>query len=239
MNKIEEARRDLAAAHRLAVRFDLHEGIDNHFSVALSENKFLVNRWGVHWSRLRASDILLVDVEGNVLDGKGEVERSAFFIHRAVHQAKPSAVAVLHTHQPHATALTCVEGGLIERLHQNSLRFYKRVAYDPAYGGGAFDTAEGHRIATAMGDKDVLMMGNHGVMIAGKTVGLALHDLYFLERAAKVQLLAQSSGQPLILVSEEMAELTAQQIREIEPESAEFFSLMRAILDQEEPDYRE
>jgi ribulose-5-phosphate 4-epimerase/fuculose-1-phosphate aldolase len=96
-------RNDLAAALRLATRFELHEGIDNHFSYMLEDGTFLVNRWGIHWSRITAADILRVDLEGRILEGQGTVERTALVIHSEIHHSCPDAKAVLHTHMPFVT----------------------------------------------------------------------------------------------------------------------------------------
>src|SRR3546814_3570090 len=106
-------RTDLAAALRWAARLGLHEGICNHFSVAVDESggRFLVNPLGVHWSEVKASDLVLADADGNVLEGPPEVEATAFFIHSRIHLRNPAARCVLHTHMPHALALCLVEGG--------------------------------------------------------------------------------------------------------------------------------
>src|SRR5216117_3238206 len=109
------ARIDLAAAFRLAVRLDLHEGVCNHFSVMLPDGKrFLLNRYGLHWSEVTASNLLALDAEGKVLEGEGEFEKTAFTIHSRIHLANPHAACVLHTHMPHATALTLLENGRLE-----------------------------------------------------------------------------------------------------------------------------
>src|SRR5690348_8878294 len=105
------ARVDLAAAFRLAVRMDLHEGVCNHFSVMLPDGRrFLLNRYGLHWSEVSASNLLALDANGRVLLGEGEYEKTAFYIHSRIHLANPHAACVLHTHMPHATALTLLEG---------------------------------------------------------------------------------------------------------------------------------
>jgi len=110
LSTTDQARADLAAAFRLAARFDLHEGIDNHFSYALDDGTFLVNRWGVHWSKMTAGDILQVDGGGTVRRGRGTVERTALAIHSEVHVACPPARAILHTHMTYTTALACTNG---------------------------------------------------------------------------------------------------------------------------------
>src|SRR5947207_15681060 len=111
MGAVERAARiDLAAAFRLAVRMDLHEGVCNHFSVMLPDGqRFLLNRYGLHWSEVTASNLLALDPDGRVLAGEGEYEKTAFYIHSRIHLSNPHAACVLHTHMPHATALTLLE----------------------------------------------------------------------------------------------------------------------------------
>ena len=134
---IRESRAELAAALRLAARFDLHEGIDNHFSLAVSPkgDRFLVNPYGPHWAEVTASDLLLVDGDGTVLEGALPLDPTAYHIHSRLHLQVPQARCVLHTHMPYATALTSVQGGRIEPINQNALRFWNTVAYDDSYNG--------------------------------------------------------------------------------------------------------
>ena len=187
---------------------------------------------------MRRSDILRVNHDGDVIDGDGTVERTAFFIHEAVHRQCPHATTVLHTHMPYATAVACTEGGLDETLSQHSLFFYKKVSYE-SFGGFANDRAEGDRMASNIGNCTVTMLRNHGVMVMGPTPGVALHDLYFLERACKLQVLAQSTGQPLVRVPDDIAELTSRQGENIDDDKEMYFSAMKRILDEDEPDYRD
>jgi len=237
-DELEQARCDLAAVFRIAAHEMLNEGIDNHFSHTLGDGTFLVNRWGIHWSQMRRSDILRVDQEGNVIDGDGIVERTAFCIHEAVHRQCPDATTVLHTHMPYATAVACIKGGFIETLTQQSLFFYKKVSYE-SYGGIANHRAEGDRMASNIGNHTVTFLHNHGVMVSGPTPGVALHDLYFLERACRLQVLAQSTGEPLIMVPDDIVELTASQRENYDDDKETYFNAMKKILDENEPEYRD
>ena len=159
---------DLAAAFRLAVRLDLHEGVCNHFSVMLPDGKrFLLNRYGLHWSEVTASNLLALDAAGKVLEGEGEFEKTAFYIHSRIHLANPRATCVLHTHMPYATALTLLEGGRLEMVEQNALRFHDDIAYDDTYNGLVVDNAEGDRLARVLGSKRVMFLANHGVIVVG------------------------------------------------------------------------
>src|SRR6201988_4186790 len=148
------ARIDLAAAFRLAVRLDLHEGVCNHFSLMLPDGKrFLLNRYGLHWSEVTASNLLALDADGNILEGEGEFEKTAFYIHSRIHLANPREACVLHTHMPHDTTLTLIEGRRLERAEQNGLRFHEDIAYDDTYKGLVLDNAEGGRLARVLGGK--------------------------------------------------------------------------------------
>jgi len=147
-----QARIDLAAAFRLAVRMDLHEGVCNHFTLMLPDGKrFLLNAYGLHWSEVTASNLLALDEKGNVLEGDGEAEKTAFYIHSRIHLANPKAACVLHTHMPYATALTLTEPGRLEMVEQNALRFADDIAYDDTYNGLVVDDAEGDRLARVLG----------------------------------------------------------------------------------------
>jgi ribulose-5-phosphate 4-epimerase/fuculose-1-phosphate aldolase len=139
---------------------------------------------------------------------------------------------------PYATAVACIEGGLDEKLSQNSLFFYKKVSYE-SFGGFANSRAEGERMASNIGTCTVTMYRNHGVMVMGPTPGVALHDLYFLERACKLQVLAQSTGQPLVRVADDIAEMTARQGENIDDDKEMYFHAMKQILDEDEPSYRD
>ena len=233
------ARVDLAAAFRLAVRLDLHEGVCNHFSVMLPDGqRFLLNQYGLHWSEVTASNLLALDAEGRVLSGEGEYERTAFCIHSRIHVAHPHAACVLHTHMPHATALTLLEGGRLEMVEQNALRFHDDIAYDDTYNGLVVDHAEGDRLARVLGRKRVLFLANHGVIVVGPTVAEAFDALYYLERACRLQVLARSMGAKLRAVRAEVVRETYRLILADTPKYAgAHFGALKRILDREEPGY--
>jgi len=222
---------DLALALRAAALHDLVEGVCNHFSVAVDEDKFLINPRGLHWSEVGHDDVLLVDTNGNVLDGKHQVEPSAMFIHAAVHRIAGHRV-VLHTHMPYASAFTLTEAGAIDPLlSQNALRFHDRIAVDRTFNGLALDFGEGERIARAMGSNDVAFLGNHGVIVAGESLAYAYDDLYFLERASQQEALARASALPLRPIQDiDLARRTAMQIRGEREQSHLFFESLRRML---------
>ncbi|HET7198792.1 MAG TPA: aldolase [Burkholderiales bacterium] len=233
------ARVDLAAAFRLAVRLDLHEGVCNHFSVMLPDGKrFLLNRYGLHWSEVTASNLLALDAEGNVLAGEGEFEKTAFWIHSRIHRAHRHAACVLHTHMPYATALTLLEGGRLEMAEQNALRFHDDIAYDDTYNGLVVDADEGDRLARALGEKRVLFLASHGVIVVGASVAEAFDALYYLERACRLQVLARMMGGRLRAVRPEVVRAACATMRADAPKYAgAHFTALKRLLDREEPDY--
>lgn len=235
----------MAAAHRLAVLFGYHEAIDNHFTLLLPghSDRFLLAPFGLHWSELRASDFLVVDLEGNILAGSGPVEDTAFHIHAPLHAARPNARCVLHTHMPYATALSMLEDPMLLMASQNALGFDGLIAVCD-YQGFALDSREGARMAQALGDKSVLILRNHGVLVTGSSVADAFNTLYFFERAAMTQILAQSSGQTVRCVSEAVRQQTvADYITSAKVDGLDrielHFSALKRLLDRREPDYAE
>jgi ribulose-5-phosphate 4-epimerase/fuculose-1-phosphate aldolase len=234
------ARIDLAAAFRLAVRLDLHEGVCNHFSVMLADGQtFLLNRYGLHWSEVSASNLLALDAGGRIISGEGEYEKTAFWIHSRIHLAHREAACVLHTHMPHATALTLLEDGRLEMIEQNALRFHGDIAYDDSYNGLVVDEAEGDRLADVLGEKRVLFLANHGVIVVGPSVAEAFDLLYYLERACRLQVLARMMGGKRRAVRREVVERTYGLMRADAPQYASaHFNALKRILDREEPDYR-
>jgi ribulose-5-phosphate 4-epimerase/fuculose-1-phosphate aldolase len=240
----QRARVELAACYRLADRFGLNEGIDNHLTLLLPgyTDRFLLAPFGMHWSEVKASDFMVVDFNGRVVSGQGLVEDTALYIHQPVHRLSPQGCCVLHTHMPYATALCMLENPRLEMAVQSALGFYNDVAYDRAYNGLAFDLSEGERLARALGDKSVLMMGNHGVLVVAKTVPVAFERLYFLERAAQAQVLALSTGRPLQIIPEPMIKMTVAQFGAGGTvggrDRAELhFDALKRVLDRSDSDY--
>ena len=232
MPALEALRADLALALRAAAHHGLAEGVCNHFSVAVpgAPARYLINPRGLHWSEVGSEDIVLIDAAGTVLAGRHRVEPTAMFIHAAVHAVAGHAV-VLHTHMPHATALTLTaERALDPCLSQNAMRFHGRIAIDADYRGLALDAAEGERIARAMQGKDVAFLGNHGVIVGGATLAHAYDDLYYLERACALEVLARSTGRALAPVDPALAARVAAQTQGEREQSELFFEALRRML---------
>jgi ribulose-5-phosphate 4-epimerase/fuculose-1-phosphate aldolase len=230
-----QLRVDLAAAFRLAARLGWHEAIANHFSLAVSPDgkKFLMNpRWR-HFSRIKASELLLLDA-----DDKGTMRRpdapdpSAWCIHGHIHAGVPHARCVLHVHPPYATAIAALADPEIKPIEQNTARYYNR-------GGIADNDAEGERLARALGNKSRMMLGNHGVLVVADTVAEAFDDLYYLERACQTLVLAYSTGQKLNVMPPELAERTARGWDDYKDAAFSHFAEMKKILDDKDPSYAE
>ncbi|ANF57367.1 aldolase [Halotalea alkalilenta] len=238
--EILKARIDLAACFRMAAHLGLEEGICNHFSAVVPghDDLFLVNPYGMSFDEIRASDLLICDFDGRVVAGEGRPEATAFFIHARLHALNPRAKVAFHTHMPNATALCMTEGEPLQWAGQTALKFYGRTAVDDHFNGLALDSSEGDRIARALGDADVLFLRNHGVMVTAPNIAEAWDDLYYLERAAEVQLKAMTSGRALIRVPDEIAQRCYEQMREGDPESARLhLESIKRRLARSAPDY--
>ena len=235
----ESDRIELVAALRWAARLGFQEGVDNHFSLAVADERgvvtgerFLVNPYGQLWSEVTASSLVLCDSNSG---GDPAVEATAFFIHAPLHERR--ARAVLHTHMPYATALTLIDGGRLEPCQQNALLFEGRIAYDDDYGGLALDRSEGERIAATLGSASVLMLGGHGVITVADTVAEAFTDLFYLEMAARTQVLAMSTGRPLRRIRDEVVRHTAEQAKtEVGVVARRYFDAIKRTLRREEPE---
>jgi len=231
-DEVTALRHDLALALRAAAHHGLAEGVCNHFSVELPDHssRFLLNPRGLLWQEVGPEDIVMVDARGAALAGRHAVEPTAMFIHAAIHRHAARA-CVLHTHMPYASALTLtVDRALDTRLSQSAMRFQGRVATDAAYNGLALDAREGERIARALGQADVLFLGNHGVVVCGSRLDHAYDDLYYLERACMAQVMARSTGRPLAPVSSAIADRVAEQIVRERLQSELFFAALRRTL---------
>lgn len=243
-----QARIDLAAAHRLAVAHGLSEGIFNHLTLAVpgKPDRYYQIPFGLHWSEVTASCFMEVGFDGRVLVGEGEVERSAYCIHAPIHRLVPRHACVLHTHMPYASALARLEEPEILPIGQTEIGFLDKIAYDHEYTGQAFDPAEGERLAGIIGpDNKVLFMANHGVLVCGETVAEAYDLLYYLERAAQVQLYAMWTGRKLRAARPEIVAHTIRQYQTASPSygnkptAQHHFDALKRMLDRREPDYQD
>ena len=243
VDPIVQAKVHLAAAHRLAVFHDLEEGIDNHFTVTVPgrDDRYLILPFGLHWSEARASDMIVWDESGKTLEGEGDVELSAQCIHAPIHRITGARV-VLHTHQTWALALNMLQNNRLLPANQTAAFFHNRIAYDDNYMGTADTLEEGERLAKVIGNKHVLFMKNHGVLVVGNTVAEAYRRIYKLERVCRTQVLAMSTGKPLEVLSEEIVKQVQAPAPDdrhpVEERDRLFFEAMMRVLDRDLPGYR-
>lgn len=237
------ARVHLAAANRLAVHDGLEDGIDNHFTMMVpgQPDRYLVLPFGRHWSEARASDMIVFDESGRVLEGTGDLELSTFCIHAPLHRLLRAKV-VLHTHQIWTLALNMLQDNrLLPACQTTAYYFSRNIAYDDGYAGLAHAVNEGERLASIMGSKQVLFMRNHGVVVVGETVAQAYRLLYKLEKVCKAQVLAMATGQPLAL----LAEAIVDGVNRPNPQNSHsrtererlYFAAMLRVLDRVMPGY--
>ncbi|MCL4746759.1 MAG: class II aldolase/adducin family protein [Burkholderiaceae bacterium] len=237
-----QARVHLAAAHRLAVLDDLEEGIDNHFTVTVPgrDDRYLILPFGLHWSEARASDMIVFDESGATLEGEGVVELSAQCIHAPIHRITGARV-VLHTHQNWAVTLNMLEDNRLLPASQTAAYFHGNVAYDDTYTGIADTLEEGERLAGLIGDKQVIFMKNHGVLVTGATVAQAYRRLYKLERVCRAQVLAMGTGRAIKVLSDEIvARVQSPRPHDRHPRAERerlYFEAMMRVLDNEMPGY--
>jgi len=239
-NDLSQARIDLAAVLRWSARLGYQTGTCNHFSFMAPgrDDLFLVNPEGYFWSELTASSLVLCTLDGEVVEGNGAVERTAFSLHAPVHRYNPAIRACFHTHMPSATALCLLKEGRLLPVVQEAMMFHDRIAYDEEYSGLALDQAEGERVARALGNRDVLFMRSHGPMVVGTDIGRTFFSLYYLEQACRLQLLAMQSGQPLAEVPGRLARPVREAISADTDHGNIFLTAIKRVLDKEEPDYR-
>jgi ribulose-5-phosphate 4-epimerase/fuculose-1-phosphate aldolase len=235
-----QMRVDLAAAFRLAVLNDWHEAVANHFSLATAENgrKFLMNGKWMHFSRITASNLLHLDADDEtIMQREDAPDITAWCLHGRLHRNLPHARCILHVHAKYATAIASLEDPEIKPIDQNTARFYNRVAYDLGYSGMANSNEEGDRLSRLLGNKSIMMMGNHGVLVVGKSVAEAYDKLYYLERACRTLVLAYSTGKPLHVMSAEVAERTAREWEDYGDQDVAHFEEMKRLLAVRDPGY--
>jgi ribulose-5-phosphate 4-epimerase/fuculose-1-phosphate aldolase len=236
-----QERVDLAAAFRWTARLNMHEGVANHFSFAINDDgtQFLMNPNQIHFSRIKASDMIEVDAnDPDTLEGPNAPDPTAWGLHGGIHRHCPHARCAMHVHSIHATVLATLKDSRLLPIDQNCATFFNRYVIDDHYGGLAFEE-EGERCAGLLSNpkQKVMIMGNHGIMIIGATVAETFNRLFYFERAAETYIRALQTGQPLRVLSDEIAEKTASEL-EVYPEQDErHLAELKAILDEEGSNY--
>ena len=238
----EEHRIDLAAAHRLAVMDDLHEGTWNHlsFDVGAGDGSFLLSPPATHWSRVRASNLLEVGpADQDEIEARDDMLWVAYRIHAPIHWARAEACAVLHVHSPHIMALSMLDEPTLEPADQSALPLISRMVHTETFDGSfPQDIRHGRLLAEALGERSVLILRNHGALVVGPTIAQAYTDLYVLDRAARTMILALSTGRQLRNVPQDVASRYAETYSD-NHYALDHFEAMKSVLDARQPDYRE
>ncbi len=208
---------DLAALYRLVAHYRMSDFIYTHLSARLPgpDHHFLINDYGVMFHEMRASDLVKIDVEGKIVeDGLGRsrrINQAGFTIHSAIHIARPEIMCVAHTHTSAGIAVSAQEQGLLP-ISQHAMKFYGCLSYH-GYEGIALDLDERERLVADLGQNKAMILRNHGLLVCGRTIPEAFHEIYFLERACQAQVAALSGGAKLVFPPREVCEHTAAQFR--------------------------
>jgi ribulose-5-phosphate 4-epimerase/fuculose-1-phosphate aldolase len=234
---------DLAALYRLVAHFRMTDFIYTHISARIpgSDHHFLINQYGVLFENMCASDLVKIDLEGNVIqEGSGpkRVNAAGFTIHSAIHMARPDLQYVIHTHTAAGIAVSAQKNGLLP-ISQHALKFHGRLAYH-AYEGVALDLDERQRLVADLGPHKAMILRNHGLLVAGRTVAEAFNQIYYLERACQAQIAAMSGGVELTFPPEEVRERTAAQLnRDNALQHYEMgWNTAKGLIEHGKPDYR-
>ena len=238
--EITELQKDLAATFRWTARLNMNEAVANHFSACVpGSTNFYVNKAGIHFSQIRASDLILITKENiNEFKDKPEiVDSTALNIHGSIHEKAPHAKCIFHVHSKYATVLSTLKDPTLKPIDQNTMFFYNKVAVYNDFGGLGFQE-ESIKMAKALGNKQHMILANHGIIISGETIAEGFNSLYYFEKAAETYIKALSTNKDLNIVSHKIAEKTSEEAANYPVDTAQqFLSQIRLILDKEEPDY--
>ena len=234
-------RKDLAAAFRWTARLNMHEAVANHFSLAINADgsEFLINPNQMHFSKIKASDLLVIDAnDPETLEGPNAPDITAWGLHSAIHRHCPHARCAMHVHPMFSTVLASLADSRLLPIDQNTATFFNRYVIDNSYGGLALEE-EGERCAQLLQDpkKTVMIMGNHGIMVIGKSVAETFNRMYYFERAAETFIRALQTGQKLRILSDTIAEKTASEVDQYPEQSDRHLAELKEILDSEHSDY--
>lgn len=237
----QQERIDLAASFRWTARLNMHEAVANHFSLAVNDDgtEFLMNPNQMHFARVKATDLLHLDAnDPDTLRKPDAPDPTAWGLHGSIHRLVPHARCLMHVHSIHATVLACLADSTLPPIDQNTATFYNRTVVDEQFGGLAFEE-EGIRCASLLSDpkKKVMIMGNHGVLVIGDSVADTFNRLYYFERAAETYILALQCGVPLRVLSDEIAEKTAQELEDYPDQAERHLNELKEILVQEGSDF--
>jgi ribulose-5-phosphate 4-epimerase/fuculose-1-phosphate aldolase len=236
-------REDLAAAYRLIARFGMDDLIFTHLSARLpgeGEPRFLINPYGMLFSEITASSLVVVDVEGNAIgESAWPVNPAGFVIHSAIHMGRADAHCVMHTHTLAGMAVAATEDGILP-LNQMSMEFVGRVPVHDYEGIAADDNlSERDRLVRDLGDAPGMLLRNHGLLTVGRTVAEAFYTMYYLEMACRIQVAATSMNRRLSMPSAEVVARTQAQFTAVENKGWRPWAALRRLLDREDRGYRD
>jgi ribulose-5-phosphate 4-epimerase/fuculose-1-phosphate aldolase len=235
----QQIRIDLAACYRLVALYDMDDMFSTHISARVPgpETHFLLNPYGMLFEQVTASDLVKVDLAGNIVqETPHSINTAGFVIHSAIHAARPDAKCLLHTHTIAGMAIASLEDGLLP-LTQKSMRFYNRIGYHD-YEGVADDLSENERLVRDLGTHNALVLRNHGLLTCGPTVAHAFFLMKNLEKSCQTQLAAMASGGKLTILSSRLMEHAAGQVKNrLDGEASGWPSLLKK-LDLIDPSYR-
>jgi len=239
-----QTRCDLAALYRLLAHFRMTDLVYTHLSARIPgpEHHFLINQYGTFFHEMRASDLVKIDLEGNIVDqDERETKRvnvAGFVIHSAIHMARPDLLCVIHTHTAAGIAVSAQKKGLLP-ISQHALKFHGHLAYHD-YEGIAFDRAERERLIADLGQHKAMILRNHGLLVGGSSIADAFDQIYVLERACQAQIAAQSGRAKLVFPPKKVRRHTAAQFnREGKSGLVEMaWQASLRLIENDQPDYR-
>lgn len=239
-----QLRCDLAALYRLIAHHRWTDFIYTHLSVRIPgpEHHFLINKYGVNFHQMRASDLVRIDLEGRVVEAGDlstrTVNAAGFTIHSAIHMARPDLMCVIHTHTAAGMAVSAMTEGLLP-LTQHAMKFYNRIAYHD-YEGIALDLGERERLVRDLGTHKAMILRNHGLLVGGTSIAEAFHMIYMLERACAAQVAALSCGRPVTIPPHEVCQHASDQFHGFEDDTAHYAMVWDAalqLIEDGKPDY--
>ncbi|UOR11369.1 class II aldolase/adducin family protein [Halobacillus amylolyticus] len=228
----------LAGAFRLFSKFGFDEGVAGHITARDPGEKdhFWVNPFGMHFSQIKASDLILVNHDGDVVEGDQPVNRAAFAIHSQVHAARPDVIAAAHSHSIYGKTWSTL-GRKLDPITQDACAFYNDHSVFDDYTGVVHDLEEGRRIGKALASHKAVILRNHGLLTVGETVDECAWWFITMERSCQAQILAESVGKP-VLIDEEHAERTSKYVGSSKSGWFQFQPLWDRIV-KEQPDLLE
>ncbi len=238
--EFQKERENLAAAFQWTAHLNLHEGVSNHFSLMVGKNQFLINPNQKHFSLIKASDILVLNInEKKPFELPNAPDPTAWGLHSSIHKYVPHAKCIMHLHPIYSTVLASLKDSYLKPIDQNTAMFFKRMIVDESFGGLAFED-EGKRCSKYFINPKIktMVMGNHGLLVIGESVPDTFNRLYYFERAAETYIKSLQTNIPLRILSDDIAEKTASELDNYPGQSESHFSEIKNILDMKKSNFR-